>query len=86
MKSNMPPQKDFSKVPSIGGIQRSVFNRTHTHKTTFDAGLLVPFYVDEIVPGDSQDVKANIFARLSSPLDHPIMDNIHLDEANAYTF
>ena len=79
MKSNMPPQKNFSKVPEIRGVQRSVFNRTHTHKSTFDTGKLVPFYVDEILPGDSQDVKANIFARLSSSLEFPIMDNLHMD-------
>ncbi len=79
MKSNMPPQKDFSKVPSIGGIQRSVFNRSHSHKTTFDTGDIVPFYIDEILPGDSQTVNANVFCRLSSSLDFPIMDNLHVD-------
>jgi len=75
----MPPQKDFAKFPRLDNVQRSVFNRSHTHKTTFDAGKLIPFYVDEVLPGDTQDLNANIFARLSSALDFPIMDNIHLD-------
>ena len=79
MKSNMPAQKNFSQVPTQNKIQRSVFNRSHTHKSTFDSGWIVPFYVDEIIPGDSMDLKANIFGRLSSPLEFPIMDNIHLD-------
>lgn len=79
MKSVMPPQKDFSKVPRIGGIQRSVFNRSHGHKTTFNTDYLIPFYIDEILPGDDQDVRANIFARLSSALGEPIMDNLVLD-------
>lgn len=80
MKSNMPPQKDFSKNPSVS-MQRSVFNRTHAHKTTFDVDYIVPFYTDEILPGDSVDLKANIFARLSSTLGFPIMDNMFLDTA-----
>ncbi len=80
MQSNMPAQKNFAQVPSIrGGIQRSVFNRSHTHKTTFESGQLVPFYHDEILPGDSQTLEAQIFCRLSSPLDFPIMDNLHVD-------
>lgn len=78
-RSVMPPQKNFAKFPQIDNIQRSVFNRSHGHKSTFDSGFLVPFFVDEILPGDTQDVKANIFARLSSALDFPIMDNIFLD-------
>lgn len=75
MKSVM--QHQFSNVPSVD-IQRSVFDRTHTHKTTFDAGYLVPFYVDEVLPGDTFSVKASIFARLATPI-VPLMDNIHLD-------
>lgn len=78
MKSNMPAQKDFAQA-QISGTQRSVFNRSHGHKSTFNQGELIPFYADEIIPGDSQDLKANIFARLSSALEFPIMDNIHLD-------
>ncbi len=78
MKSNMPPQQDFSKVLT-GQLNRSIFNRTHTHKTTFNKDELIPFMVDEIYPGDSMEVTSNIFARLSSTLDFPIMDNMHLD-------
>ena len=78
MISNMPAQKDFSKVPA-GPSFRSVFNRSHAHKLTYDSGYLVPFFIDEVLPGDAADVRANIFARLSSPLVHPIMDNIHID-------
>jgi len=45
-------QHDFSKSPQAL-IPRTKFNRTHTHKLTFDAGKLVPFYVDEVLPGDT---------------------------------
>ena len=74
----MPAQKDFSANPSVQH-PRSVFNRSHTHKSTFDVDDIVPFYCDEILPGDSQTLNANIFARLSSTMGHPIMDNLHLD-------
>ena len=42
----------FAALPKAQ-IQRSVFNRSHDYKTTFDSGYLVPFYVDEVLPGDS---------------------------------
>lgn len=75
MKSVM--QHDFSKIPQAN-IPRSVFNRTHGYKTTFDAGYLVPFYVDEALPGDTFNLKATIFARLTTPI-YPIMDNMVMD-------
>lgn len=67
----------FAMVPRAE-IPRSSFNRQFTHKTTMDAGLLVPILVDEVIPGDSFRVGATIFARMSTPL-FPIMDNLHLD-------
>lgn len=69
--------RSFSKIPAPQ-IQRSVFNRTHGHKTTFNAGYLIPFFVDEILPGDTMSLNAQIFARLST-LIFPIMDNVFLD-------
>jgi len=67
----------FSMVPRAD-IPRSVFNIQHTHKTTFDAGYLIPIYVDEVLPGDSFNLRMTAFARMSTPL-FPIMDNLHLD-------
>lgn len=67
----------FAAVPSAD-IPRSTFNRSHGHKTTFDAGLLIPIYVDEALPGDTFRVHAHMFARLITPM-FPIMDNLHLD-------
>lgn len=77
--SNLPStmSKDFSKIPAPQ-IQRSVFNRTYGHKTTFDAGDLVPFLLQEILPGDTINLSAQIFARLST-LVFPIMDNVFID-------
>ena len=67
----------FSQTPKVE-TQRSSFDRTHQHKTTFDAGKLIPFYVDEVLPGDSFNVNTTLFGRLATPL-HPIMDNMFLD-------
>ena len=67
----------FSQVPTAD-IPRSSFNRSHGHKTTFDAGFLIPFYVDECLPGDTFNVKASLFSRLATPI-VPIMDNMTMD-------
>lgn len=67
----------FAMVPRAD-IPRSTFNIETTHKTTFDAGYLIPVYVDEILPGDSFNLKMTAFARMATPL-FPVMDNMHLD-------
>jgi len=59
-------------------IPRSTFDIQKSHKTTLDAGYLVPFYLDEVLPGDSFNMKATVFARLATPL-FPLMDNLHVD-------
>jgi len=68
---------DFSRIPKAD-IPRSIFNRSHGHKTTFDAGYLVPFYVDEALPGDTFNLNATIFARMATPI-YPLMDNMVMD-------
>ena len=67
----------FSKVPK-SNIQRSTFDRSHGHKTTFDSGYLVPVFIDEAVPGDTFNLNMSAFARLSTPI-VPVMDNLYLD-------
>jgi hypothetical protein len=59
-------------------IPRSKFDAQKTHKTTFDAGYLIPVYVDEVLPGDTFNLKMTAFARLATPL-YPIMDNMIMD-------
>jgi hypothetical protein len=67
----------FTMIPKAD-IPRSSFDCQSTHKTTFDAGFLVPVYVDEMLPGDTFRLNMTAFARLATPL-YPIMDNMHLD-------
>ena len=67
----------FSEVPHIE-IQRSVFDRSSEHKTTFNAGKLIPIYIDEVLPGDTFTFDQAMVLRMSTPL-YPVMDNSFLD-------
>jgi hypothetical protein len=67
----------FAMIPQAD-IPRAAFDRQFTHKTTFDAGYLIPVYVDEVLPGDTFNLKMTAFARLSTPI-FPVMDNMYLD-------
>lgn len=75
MPSNM--NHTFSRVPSLE-IPRSVFDRSRTYKTTFDAGYLIPILVDEALPGDTIDIDINALIRLTTPK-VPFMDNVWID-------
>lgn len=68
---------DFSKAPQAN-IPRSSFDRSHGVKTTFDAGQLVPIFVDEAYPGDTFNVRLHAFARMATPI-HPVMDNLFME-------
>jgi hypothetical protein len=59
-------------------IPRSKFNAQKTLKTAFDSGYLVPIFCDEVLPGDSVNLKMTAFTRLATPL-FPVMDNMYLD-------
>jgi hypothetical protein len=75
MKSVM--SHNFATTPSIDA-PRSKFNRTFGHKFTMDAGWLVPYYWDSVLPGDTFNMQSTIFARIATPL-FPIMDNLYVD-------
>jgi len=68
---------NFSLVPR-GDVPRSRFRRESGHKTTFDAGWLIPIYVDEVLPGDVWKMSSVSMTRLATPI-APIMDNLYLD-------
>ncbi|WNK14646.1 MAG: major capsid protein [Microvirus sp.] len=80
MKNHSQPsvmKHSFAQVPRVQ-MQRSSFDRSHGHKTTFDSALLVPIFVDEALPGDTFNLNMTAFARLATPI-FPIMDNMYLD-------
>ena len=74
---NRNVESHFSQLPKAD-IQRSRFDRSSSVKTTFNVGDVIPFYVDEVLPGDTFDIKTSKVVRMQS-LVTPIMDNIYLD-------
>lgn len=76
MKSVMSHQ--FSRIPTTE-IERSTFDRSHGCKTAFDSGYLVPFFLDEVLPGDEFKVDAMLHCQMLSPLVTNVMDNLFLE-------
>lgn len=74
---NRNVESHFSQLPRAD-IHRSTFDRSHSIKTSFNVGDVIPFYVDEVLPGDSFDIKTSKVIRMPS-LITPIMDNLYLD-------
>ncbi len=68
----------FALNPTKIDIGRSTFPRNSSVKTSFNVGDIVPFYVDEVLPGDTFDVATSKVVRMPS-LITPIMDNLYLD-------
>lgn len=77
MKHPSVMKHQFSIAPHIT-TPRSTFNRSHGVKTTFDSGYLYPFFVEEVLPGDTHNLRTAGFARMSTPI-FPVMDNIFLE-------
>lgn len=67
----------FNAIPRAN-IARSTFRRDFDEVTTCDGGYLVPFYVDEVLPGDTHNLDLSIFGRLTTPV-VPVMDKIFID-------
>lgn len=68
----------FVTNPVNLNISRSRFNRPFTHKTTFNSGDLVPIYLDEVLPGDTFDMRISSVVRMLTPV-APVLDNAFLD-------
>lgn len=75
---NRNTESHFSVNPINLDIQRSKFVRPSTHKTTFNAGNLIPIYVDEVLPGDTFKMNMSSVIRMSTPI-YPVMDNANMD-------
>lgn len=70
-------QAHFARVPSAN-IPRSKFFRPSTYKTTLNSGYLVPFFIDEVLPGDTFEYSGSLFGRLATPI-VPFMDDLWID-------
>lgn len=74
---NRNNEAHFNQIPQTR-ISRSRFKRDQNVKFTFDAGKLIPFYVDEVLPGDTFSVDTAGLVRMTTPI-FPVMDNAYLD-------
>lgn len=74
---NRNVESHFAELPQAE-IQRSTFDRSHSYKTSFNVGDLIPFYVDEVLPGDTFDITTAKVVRSQTMLT-PVMDNMYLD-------
>ena len=70
-------EHSFASVPNAE-ISRSSFDRSSSLKTTFNAGLLYPIFIDEALPGDTFNLKSHAVVRLATPI-FPIMDSLYVD-------
>lgn len=75
---NRNVESHFALNPTNIDIRRSTFDRSHSLKTSFNVGDIVPFFVDEVLPGDTFNVDTSKVVRLQTLLT-PVMDNIYLD-------
>lgn len=74
---NRNVESHFSQLPHAE-IQRSTFDRSSSYKTSFNVGDLIPFFVDEVLPGDTFDITTAKVVRSQTMLT-PVMDNLYLD-------
>lgn len=68
----------FAENPTYLDMPRSKFLRPFDHKTTFNVGDLIPLMVDEVLPGDTYNVKMGAAVRMSTPI-YPVFDNAYMD-------
>lgn len=82
MSINLPNRKLVSQEDQAmiarPDVPRSTFSGSWSRRTTFDAGLLVPFLVDEILPGDHMKYDVMAYVRMATPV-FPLMDNQRID-------
>lgn len=74
---NRNTESHFSLSPHVD-ISRSRFDRSASLKTSFNAGDVVPFFLDEVLPGDTFNVDTSKVVRMQTLLT-PMMDNVYLD-------
>jgi hypothetical protein len=74
---NRNNERHFNQVPETH-VSRTRFNRDQNILTTFDAGKLIPFYVDEVLPGDTFSVDTAAIIRMNTPK-YPVFDDAFID-------
>ncbi len=75
---NRNTESHFALNPTRIDLSRSTFDRSSSVKTSFNAGDIVPFFLEEVLPGDTFNVKSSKVVRMQTLLT-PMMDNVYLD-------
>ena len=68
----------FALNPTNLDLSRSTFRRDHSVKLSYNVGDIIPFYVDEVLPGDTFQLKTSMVSRMQTLLT-PMMDNLYID-------
>ncbi|MCR5308187.1 MAG: hypothetical protein K6E24_04255 [bacterium] len=76
--SNFDKLNRFATTPVYMDMNRSKFNLSHSHKTTFDSGKLIPLSVMEVLPDDTFKIGISSVVRSITPA-VPVMDNAYMD-------
>lgn len=74
---NRNNERHFNQIPEMRA-SRTRFKRDQTILTTFDSGKLIPFYVDEVLPGDTFSVDTAAIIRMTTPK-YPVFDDAFID-------
>lgn len=74
---NRNNERHFNQIPEMKA-SRTRFNRDQTILTTFDSGKLIPFYIDEVLPGDTFNIDTSAIIRMTTPK-YPVMDDAFID-------
>jgi hypothetical protein len=73
----MQQSYDMATAPTIT-VPRASFDLSHCHKTMMDFDYLVPMFWSEVYPGDTFNLKSQVFARMDTLL-YPIMSDLYMD-------
>lgn len=74
---NRNSQSHFAMTPTVD-IGRSKFDRSYNYKTSFNTGDLIPYFVADVMPGDTLKMNTSQVVRMMTPIT-PVMDNANLD-------
>lgn len=75
---NRETMEHFSNLPQIDH-RRSKFNMSHSIKTTFNTGDIIPIFCDaDILPADTVEMDMAEIVRMATPI-YPVMDNMVMD-------
>lgn len=74
---NRYSQHSFASIPAVN-LARSQFDRSYQRKHTIKFDNITPFFVDEILPGDTVNLSVRTFSRLATQV-VPLMDRAYID-------